>query len=279
MPGRWWPSLLVALTALARATEADLPQYEVTFRDIPVVGFVCDGPPTAIVFHPSNGAPGQTFPVISFLHGSGSGGNDTRFNYFYGPLMGNVSSHGFVVIAPLSAVTECPDFPKDQLTALSADFAAHGVPADPTRAGVMGQSSGGPHAIQSAGRAGPNVRAAFALHPAGARLKDAREVRVPIVLATGSKDFEASALAVGLVYGAIPVRDKSFGVLKGAGHLEAAGGRAGRWAVWIAHFFACHLAEDTEACEFFYGQFCAGDVDTFTFCRVPKHPQNDEHDR
>lgn len=26
--------------------------------------------------------------------------------------------------------------------------------------------------------------------------------------------------------------DKAIGVLKGAGHLEAAGGRAGRWAIW-----------------------------------------------
>eukprot|EP00668_Euglena_longa_P012000 GGOE01014424.1.p1 GENE.GGOE01014424.1~~GGOE01014424.1.p1 ORF type:complete len:296 (-),score=74.41 GGOE01014424.1:295-1158(-) len=267
-----WPLALLCCALLwFRPGIAVAPRYSVTFRDIEVDGFVCDGPRKAIVFFPTNGSRTEKFPVISFLHGSGSGGNDTRFNYFYGPLMGNVSSHGFVIIAPLSSVTECKDFAKDQLTALHANFDRHRIPADPSRAAVMGQSSGGPHAIESAGMAPPNVKAAFALHPAGGLLSP-RHVRIPIVFGTGSEDYFASPLSVGLMYRLAPVHDKSIGVLKGAGHLEAAGGRAGRWAVWIAHFFRCHLSLDADACDFFYKHFCANDVDAFTTCHVPSGP-------
>eukprot|EP00667_Euglena_gracilis_P017826 EG_transcript_18829 len=248
------------------------PHYSVTFRDIEVDGFVCDGPNKAIVFFPTNGSKTERFPVISFLHGSGSGGNDTRFNYFYGPLMGNVSARGFVIIAPLSSVTECKNFSKDQLTALTADFARYGIPADPSRAAVMGQSSGGPHAIESAGQAPSNVRAAFALHPAGGGFWTPRHIRIPIVFGTGSADPFASPFSVSLMYRLAPVHDKAIGVLKGAGHLEAAGGRAGRWAIWIAHFFRCHLHGDRAACDFFYQHFCANDVDRFTTCHVPAGP-------
>lgn len=43
----------------------------------------------------------------------------------------------------------------------------NGIPADPSRAAVFGQSAGGPPAMQSAAADGYHIRAAVVLHPAG----------------------------------------------------------------------------------------------------------------
>ena len=221
--------------------------------------------------------PLQLFPVISFLHGYNSGGDDDRFNKWYAPICRKVASYGFVIVAPLTSRTvACPRQSEDQLTALAANFSAAGVPADPAAAAVMGQSSGGPPTIASAAARRPGLKAAFILHPAGGDAAIAAGVRVPIVFGTGSLDFVAPAREVLRKYEAAPVADKSFGVLFGAGHVEAAGGRdaggggrPGRWPVWIGHFFRCHLNADPRDCRFFYRHFCAQDVDWFTRCRVP----------
>eukprot|EP00667_Euglena_gracilis_P033878 EG_transcript_56933 len=84
---------------LLRPAAEGRPMYAVQYKDIAVDGFVCDGPDKAIVFFPTSGSRGQTFPVISFVHGYNSGGNDSRLTYWYGALLGNISAYGFVVIA------------------------------------------------------------------------------------------------------------------------------------------------------------------------------------
>jgi pimeloyl-ACP methyl ester carboxylesterase len=265
-----WKLLLI----FAITTQGDR-LYSVAYKDIDVNGFVCDGPPKAIVFYPSNGRPHQVFPVVSFLHGYNSGGNDSRLTFWYGALLGNISAYGFVIIAPLTSVTkECPKFAQDQLTALRADFKANGIPADPSRAAVFGQSAGGPPAIHSAGQQGYNIRAAVVLHPAGANPLSGLGIRVPVLFGTGSADVVAPALNVGLLYRATRVADKSYGVLKGAGHNEAAGGgdgtKAGRWPHWVGPWLLCHLSGERDQCEFFSQRFCSGDVDHFTTCHTPK---------
>lgn len=276
---------MLSLVFLALAHAAPIPDprpyYSTAFKDIVVNGYKCDGPPKAIVYYPTNGTKDQRFPVISFVHGYGSGGNDTTFNYYYNPIMSNITSYGFVIVSTLSAPGEpCDDFYQDLLTSVEANFSANGIPANTTKVGAMGQSSGGPVAIQAA--ASPqaqdyNISAIFALHPAGGQdISEAAKVKVPLTFVTGSLDDIALPFQVKKRYEAATVEDKSFGVLFGAGHLEAAGGPEqaglkGRWPLWVGHFFRCHLADDSAACDFFYQHFCADDINKMTACAVPHH--------
>eukprot|EP00667_Euglena_gracilis_P016629 EG_transcript_17427 len=129
--------------------------------------------------------------------------------------------------------------------------------------------------MQSAAADGYHIRAAVVLHPAGGSPKEAAVVRVPVLFGTGSRDPIAPSWHVWQLYRHARAKDKTWGVLKGADHNEAAGGGggfAGRWPHWVGPFLLCHLSDLPEECDFFYRHFCAGDVDKFIFCQTPRSP-------
>jgi len=270
---------LLVLVAVVQAIPDPRPYYAPAFKDIEVDGYKCDGPAKAIVYYPTNGTKDELFPVISFTHGYGSGGNDTIFNYYYNPIMANITSYGFVVVCTLSAPqSPCPLFYEDLLTSIRANFSANGIPANTTKVGAMGQSSGGPVAIQAAGSPNYqdyNISALVGLHPAGSGgAPEAAKVKVPMALVTGSFDQTATPASVKKRFEGATVPDRSFGVLFGAGHLEAAGGpeqegKKGRWPLWVGNFFRCHLYDDQASCDFFYQHFCTDDINLMTQCSVP----------
>lgn len=58
------------------------------------------------VYWPSNAAAGESFPLVSYLHGLAGGGVDI---IAYGKLFGDIASYGFVVAAPAGCGEGCKD--------------------------------------------------------------------------------------------------------------------------------------------------------------------------
>lgn len=140
---------------------------------------------------------GKQFPLLSFAHGTFSGG--TRLITDYVKLLQTVASYGFIIIAPESCPSkECfSGYSADQLAALAACASTPSLhPAcamvdGSTGTGVFGHSMGAMATVKSAERSaasGHNIKAAVPLHPCYDVWMAPAEVSVPIMFTTGSAD-------------------------------------------------------------------------------------------
>ena len=156
------------------------------------------------VVYPTKGGP---FPLISFLHGFAEGNAGVMESY--APFLLELSSWGFVVVAPRACTAGCVDcrfvsvkdppcyghYYKQQLLAIDwAKFHAHAtaLPIDRQAAvGIAGHSMGGQATMFSSGKdeyAGYNITAAVMIHP---YTHTVLPPKVPTLVFTGTADTVA----------------------------------------------------------------------------------------
>jgi hypothetical protein len=140
--------------------------FQVLKNTVRVGGYKCGGSQNAIVYYPDTNA--HKFPLVSFAHGLGSGGNEVAIDYR--KLLVGISSWGFIVIATESApYLYCERIDIDQLRsieyALQSDERCFRGVNRGAPIGVAGHSMGGQGTIRSAGFKNTNIGAAVALHP------------------------------------------------------------------------------------------------------------------
>jgi len=241
--------LLIALLFLTSFVYASTPAGNIptskAFYTLP--GFDCgdgtfqDG--NVAIYYPTS--LNDTYPMVSFLHGSGGGHFD---NLCY-----STASLGIVVVAVTKGV--CGDLTQQQLHAVTGSQTHPDLhPAlshvKYNSIGVMGHSMGGAFSMGSATHAKEyNIKAMVASHGGSQNAAPQIPDDVPCLFVTGSADPRRRKLY--WAYSATTARPAIFANLEGAKHMEPAG--AGRMNEFMAHFQGCYLIPRQESCDLIYG--------------------------
>lgn len=198
---------------------------------------------TVYIFYPS--ALNDTYPIVSFLHGSGGG----RFD----DLCFSTASLGIVVVAVAQGT--CGDLTNQQLYTVSGSQKHQDLhPAlshvKYESVGVMGHSQGGAFTMGSATHAHEsNIKAMVASHGGSQNAAPMIPKDVPCMFVTGSGDPRRRKLY--WAFGATPGRPAIFANLNGGGHMEPIHG--GRMNEFMAHFLGCYTIPREESCSLIYG--------------------------
>lgn len=198
---------------------------------------------TVSIYYPT--ALNDTYPMVSFLHGSGGGHFDD--------LCYSTASLGIVVVAVAKGV--CGDLTLQQLHAI--DGSQTNPELHPALShvkynsvGVMGHSMGGAFSMGSATHAKYyNIKAMVASHGGSQNAAPDIPNDVPCLFVTGSADPKRHKLY--WAYSATTARPAIFANLEGGKHMEPAG--AGRMNEFMAHFQGCYLIPRQESCDKIYG--------------------------
>jgi len=187
----------------------------------------------------------DTYPIVSFLHGSGGGQFDK--------LCFTTASLGIVVVAVTQGT--CGDWTTQQLHAVAgSQDNQHLHPAlshvNFESVGVMGHSEGGAYTMGSATHADHyNIKAMVASHGGSTNAAPSIPKNVPCMFATGTSDPKRHKLY--WAYDATPARPSIFANLVGGAHMEPIHG--GRLNEFMAHFQGCYLIPRQESCNKIYG--------------------------
>lgn len=204
-------------------------------------GQIQDG--TVAIYYPTS--LNDTYPIVSFLHGSGGGHFDD--------LCYSTASLGIVVVAVAKGV--CGDLTVQQLHAIEGSQKQQDLhPAlshvKYNSVGVMGHSMGGAFSMGSATHARDySIKAMVASHGGSQNAAPQIPPEVPCLFVTGSADPKRRKLY--WAYQATTARPAIFANLEGAKHMEPAG--AGRMNEFMAHFQGCYLIPRQESCDLIYG--------------------------
>jgi len=222
--------------------------YATKFERYELPGFDCgDGTyqnGTVLIYFPQD-LEGKTFPIVSFLHGSGGG----RFD----DLLYSTASLGIVVVAPAGGV--CGDWTQQQLHAVSGSQKMQYLhPAlshvNYDSVGVMGHSQGGAFTMGSATHAHEyNIKAMVASHGGSPNAAPHIPADVPCLFSTGTSDPKRHKLW--WAYDPTPGRPSIFANLVGGSHMEPT--RSGNMNEFLAHFLGCYTIPRQESCEKIYG--------------------------
>lgn len=212
-------------------------------------GFDCGDNATAWggvhIYFPS--ALDATYPIVSFLHGSGSG---RLVDLCY-----SIASLGIVVVAVDKGV--CGDWTLQQKHAVvgsqeNQDAHAALSHVDYTRVGVIGHSEGACFTTGSAARAHEfNVKAAVMSHGASPNAAANIPKDVPVMFVTGSKDSRGRNHKIWSAFKAAPGRPDLFVNVAGATHMAPA--KSGPMNAMDAHFLGCYLIPSQDSCDHIYG--------------------------
>jgi len=241
------PLLLFLVTAcfVSASTPAGNMPTKKEYYSLP--GFDCgDGTyqnGTVSIYYPT--ALDDTYPIVSFLHGSGGGHFDD--------LCYSTASLGIVVVAVAKGT--CGDLTQQQLHAVAGSQKQQELhPAlshvNYNSLGVMGHSQGGAFTMGSATHARDyNIKAMVASH--GGSQNAAPEIPddIPCLFVTGSGDPKRHKLY--WAYSATTARPAIFANLEGESHMEPIHG--GRMNEFMAHFQGCYLIPRQESCALIYG--------------------------
>ena len=196
-----------------------------------------------------------------FLHPILTWGNGiTTTPQMYPGLLGNIASHGFVVIASDSSsvtsdlMTAGLDWLIQQNDLSSSEYYKK---LDTSRAVSMGYSLGGGAALTTG--AHKNVITTIAMHPAPGR----GALHGPVLLFTGTADTIVPSTMVDMSYSALTV-PTFYANLTGATHLEpmyTGGNELGPSVAWLRLW----VYNDTGAKDFFDGNNCKLCVDPWTY--------------
>jgi len=195
------------------------------------------------IYYPT--ALNDTYPIVSFLHGSGGGHFDD--------LCYSTASLGIVVVAVHQGT--CGDLTQQQLHAVTGSMKYQDLhPAlshvNYKSVGVMGHSQGGAFTMGSATHAHDyNIKAMVASHGGSQNAAPQIPADVPCMFVTGSGDPRRRKLY--WAYQATPGRPIVFANLEGGSHMEPA--HAGRMNEFMAHFQGCYLIPRHESCELIFG--------------------------
>lgn len=187
-----------------------------------------------------------TYPVVSFLHGSGNGN--------FGGVCSTIASLGFIVLAPTKWV--CGDMSDQQMHAIEAasqnqDIHPALAHADYTRVGVMGHSQGAAFSMGSAAFWDSKriIKACIASHGQSANAAPHLPENMAMMYSAGSSDPKTHKLYWS--YQATPSLPAMFYNLAGAAHMEPT--HEGISNEWTAHFMNCHVKGNQFSCYKMYG--------------------------
>jgi len=264
-----WSSLNSSMRVTATANDASLPSgaYKSNFGKISKLPGLNQGAPysAAIIWPtPQNGS--ETFPVLSFAHGTGVGSTNPESAIAYHEVLRFVASFGFIIVAPDSCpAIECAGrFAHDEVTALKAVKENPGLhpslaSADFNKTGVFGHSMGGISTVVSDGGgvakpyrpADYNIKAAVSMHPCKDTTIHAAGADMPILFTTGSSDSICGSACSDEFYAQVQHPAKALFNIAGASHFEPTylGDASEKYA--IAYWFACHVKG--EQCDRVYG--------------------------
>lgn len=238
-------ALLLFTLLVSGSTPAGILPTKKDFYTLP--GFDCgdgtyqDG--GVAIYYPTN--LNDSYPIVSFLHGSGGGHFDD--------LCYSTASLGIVVVAVTKGV--CGDLTVQQLHAVTGSQTRPDLhPAlshvKYNSVGVMGHSMGGAYSMGSATHAYDyNIKAMVASHGGSQNAAPQIPKDLPCMFVTGSGDPRRRKLY--WAYQASPGRPAIFANLEGGSHMEPAHG--GRMNEFMAHFQGCYLIPRQESCDKIYG--------------------------
>lgn len=211
-------------------------------------GFDCGdgtyGNGTVLIYYPED-LEGNTFPIVSFLHGSGGG----RFD----DLCFSTASLGIVVVAVTQGT--CGDWTMQQLHAVTGSQKYQDLhPAlshvDYSSIGVMGHSEGGAYTMGSATHANElPIKSMVASHGGSPNAAPHIPEDVPCLFVTGTADPRRHKLW--WAYDPTPGRPSIYANMVGAAHMEPA--HTGHSNEFMAHFHGCYLIPRQESCQKIYG--------------------------
>merc|ERR1719198_718433 len=225
--------------------------YDVKLESFELPGFDCgDGTfmnGTVFIYFPTD-LDGKTFPIVSFLHGSGGG----RFD----DLCYSTASLGIVVVAPRGGRGGiCGDWTQQQLHAVAGSRKMQWLhPAlshvNYDSMGVMGHSEGGAYTMGSATHAHEyNIKAMVASHGGSPNAAPHIPADLPCLFSTGTSDPKRHKLY--WAFDPTPGRPSIFANDVGGSHMEPI--HAGHMNEFMAHFLGCYTIPRPESCEKIYG--------------------------
>jgi len=188
----------------------------------------------------------STYPIVSFLHGSGGG-------HFDG-LCEDIAGLGMVVVAVDGGV--CGDWSNQQVHAVLGSQEHKDLhPAlshvDFTSVGIIGHSEGGAYTQGTAAyHKEMPVKAAVMSHGGGANTAKDLPKTLPVYYATGSKDPRRHRLYP--AFDIAPSRPSIFANVAGATHMAPA--HSGPQNIFMAHFLGCYLIPRPESCNMVFGE-------------------------
>lgn len=241
--------LSTALGAILATASVPAGPYEVRRDGFTLPGFKCDENSTAdggvAITYPVS--MNLTYPIVSLLHGSGSGK--------FVDLSNSIASLGIVVVAPWA----CGQLDDQQLWAVAGSEKhqdLHPVLSrvDFTKVGLIGHSMGAAWTFSSGVRAHDyDVKAIVASHGASTNAAAKLPSDLAVMCATGSGDPKRRFLWY--AYLDTPARPRIYAELSGGRHMEPEG--PGRLNEFDAHFLGCYLLPDKTArarsCDKIYG--------------------------
>lgn len=228
--------------------KGEVGEHKTNQNTISMPGFDCGGGNlgngAVKVFWPTDLENGP-FPIVSFLHGSGSGN--------FGRLCHSIASLGIVVVAPQQGT--CGDWTMQQMHAVSQ---AESTPelhiafshVNYKSVGVAGHSRGAAYSMGSAAFSGSwYIKAAVASHGQSGNAAPHMPVDMAMMYNAGTSDPKTHKLWWS--YSATQSRPKVFYNLHGANHMEPA--HSGHSCEFMAHFLACYTIPSQYSCDKIYG--------------------------
>jgi poly(3-hydroxybutyrate) depolymerase len=236
--------LMLAVPSSPRTVEGGL--YEVASQGITMPGFQCserethDGWVTVYYPTPLDG----TYPIVSFLHGSG-GSSFAKLCY-------TIASYGMVVVAVHQGT--CGDLSMQQRWAVQGaqqhqDLSPAFAHVDFGVVGLAGHSMGAAYTMGTAAYQNLNVVAAVASHGQSANAAPNMPENMAFMFNAGTSDPKTHKLW--WAYQDVKSRPKVFYNLYGAAHMEPTG--SGHSNEFMALFLACHMIKKPEFCAKIYG--------------------------
>jgi len=226
-------------------------QFDVAQDYYTLSGFDCGngnfGEGGIAIYYPANpeDRPDMTYPIVSFLHGSGGGQ--------FGGLCSNIASLGIVVVFVHQGT--CGDWSDQQMYAVTGSQQNQNLHkvlpyVDFTSIGVIGHSEGGAYTMKSATKAGQfPIKAAVASHGVSQPAAPKIPADLPMFYVSGTSDKKQHK--VWWAYQATKAVPRIFASIRGGGHM---------WPLYgspmnemMAHFLACYLLPRKESCEIIFG--------------------------
>lgn len=249
------------------ATHEKMGKYTPEWGTIPYVpGLTQGGNTSATIVYPSNPSGRETFPFLSFAHGTFVGGKIPPTEVTYKPVLELVASYGFVVVAPdTCSVKACYSmFSADQVATISAckaNTSLHPGLAHATfeNVGVFGHSMGGMSTLACAGGsslgiepADYGIAAAVSMHTCQDYLLDrGGNVSVPILFTAGDADKICADGCAKKFYDSVTYTHKAFLDIANAEHSDPTNMGQNREDQAVALYLSCHLKN--EQCDKVYG--------------------------
>jgi len=226
-------------------------EFEVAQDYYTLPGFDCGdgtvGDGGILIYFPANPdtRPGMTYPIASFLHGSGGG----RFD----GLCRGIASFGIVVVAVTQGT--CGEWSVQQMHAVTGsqqNSQLHMVLpyVDFSSIGVIGHSEGGAYTMESATKANQfPIKAGVFSHGGSSNAAPDIPSNLPVFFVSGTADPRRRRLY--WAYQATTSVPRIFATILGGKHMYPAHGSP--MNEMMAHFLACYLLPRKESCEIIYG--------------------------